>query len=90
MKMYYLSLLLFKVQGYKSKIPSSFRYILSHPLFCPDASPGVHRKDYSGEYTVLLIPCTVQPTQPWIDPGDKPLSCTAHAPEKYVPTQMDS
>lgn len=44
-----------------------------------------HRKDYSGEYTVLLIPCTVQPTQPWIDPGDKPLSCTAHAPERYVP-----
>lgn len=42
------------------------------------------RKDYSGEYTVFLIPCTVQPTQPWIDPGDKPLSCTAHAPEKYV------
>lgn len=43
------------------------------------------RKDYSGEYTVFLIPCTVQPTQPWIDPGDKPLSCTAHAPEKYEP-----
>lgn len=43
-----------------------------------------NRKDYSGEYTVFLVPCTVQPTQPWIDPGDKPLSCTAHAPEKYV------
>jgi len=44
-----------------------------------------NRKDYSGEYTVFLVPCTVQPTQPWIDPGDKPLSCTAHAPEKYAP-----
>uniref|UniRef100_A0A3B3VXF3 Fraser extracellular matrix complex subunit 1 n=1 Tax=Poecilia latipinna TaxID=48699 RepID=A0A3B3VXF3_9TELE len=44
-----------------------------------------YSKDYSGEYTVFLIPCTVQPTQPWIDPGDKPLSCTAHAPEFLVP-----
>ncbi|XP_059502142.1 extracellular matrix protein FRAS1 isoform X3 [Stegostoma tigrinum] len=41
-------------------------------------------KDYSGEYTIFLIPCTVQPTQPWIDPGDKPLACTAHAPEKFL------
>ncbi|KAG7214448.1 hypothetical protein INR49_026879 [Caranx melampygus] len=46
------------------------------------ATSSYSRKDYSGEYTVFLIPCTVQPTQPWIDPGDKPLSCTAHAPEK--------
>uniref|UniRef100_A0A3Q2PFS0 Fraser extracellular matrix complex subunit 1 n=1 Tax=Fundulus heteroclitus TaxID=8078 RepID=A0A3Q2PFS0_FUNHE len=48
------------------------------------ATSSYSRKDYSGEYTVLLIPCTVQPTQPWIDPGDKPLSCTAHAPEKFL------
>ncbi|KAL0979868.1 hypothetical protein UPYG_G00190880 [Umbra pygmaea] len=47
------------------------------------ATSSYSRKDYSGEYTVFLIPCTVQPTQPWIDPGDKPLSCTAHAPEKF-------
>uniref|UniRef100_H3DH31 Fraser extracellular matrix complex subunit 1 n=1 Tax=Tetraodon nigroviridis TaxID=99883 RepID=H3DH31_TETNG len=46
------------------------------------ATSSYSRKDYSGEYTVFLIPCTVQPTQPWIDPGDKALSCTAHAPEK--------
>ncbi|XP_028271091.1 extracellular matrix organizing protein FRAS1 isoform X8 [Parambassis ranga] len=48
------------------------------------ATSSYSRKDYSGEYTVFLIPCTVQPTQPWIDPGDKPLSCTAHAPEKFL------
>lgn len=42
----------------------------------------VCRKDYSGEYTIYLIPCTVQPTQPWVDPGEKPLACTAHAPER--------
>ncbi|OCT97312.1 hypothetical protein XELAEV_18009537mg [Xenopus laevis] len=45
------------------------------------ATSSYSRKDYSGEYTIYLIPCTVQPTQPWIDPGDKPLACTAHAPE---------
>ncbi|XP_056274598.1 extracellular matrix protein FRAS1 [Pseudoliparis swirei] len=48
------------------------------------ATSSYSRKDYSGEYTVFLVPCTVQPTQPWIDPGDKPLSCTAHAPEKFL------
>uniref|UniRef100_A0A8C4Z636 Fraser extracellular matrix complex subunit 1 n=1 Tax=Gadus morhua TaxID=8049 RepID=A0A8C4Z636_GADMO len=48
------------------------------------ATSSYSRKDYSGEYTVLLVPCTVQPTQPWIDPADKPLSCTAHAPEKFL------
>ncbi|KAM6930976.1 extracellular matrix organizing protein FRAS1 [Xenentodon cancila] len=48
------------------------------------ATSSYSRKDYSGEYTVFLIPCTVQPTQPWIDPGDKQLSCTAHAPEKFL------
>ncbi|MGH0153886.1 UNVERIFIED_CONTAM: hypothetical protein FKN15_025679 [Acipenser sinensis] len=46
------------------------------------ATSSYSRKDYSGEYSVVIIPCTVQPTQPWIDPGDKPLTCTAHAPEK--------
>ncbi|XP_029959982.1 extracellular matrix organizing protein FRAS1 [Salarias fasciatus] len=48
------------------------------------ATSSYSRKDYSGEYTVFLIPCTVQPTQPWIDPADRPLSCTAHAPEKFL------
>ncbi|XP_059502133.1 extracellular matrix protein FRAS1 isoform X2 [Stegostoma tigrinum] len=48
------------------------------------ATSSYNRKDYSGEYTIFLIPCTVQPTQPWIDPGDKPLACTAHAPEKFL------
>ncbi|XP_041084402.1 extracellular matrix organizing protein FRAS1-like isoform X2 [Polyodon spathula] len=48
------------------------------------ATSSYSRKDYSGEYSVVLIPCTVQPTQPWIDPGDKPLACTAHAPEKFL------
>lgn len=53
----------------------------SHFL-CPKSAPLTSRKDYSGEYTIYLIPCTVQPTQPWIDPGEKPLACTAHAPER--------
>ncbi|KAL4623271.1 extracellular matrix protein FRAS1, partial [Arapaima gigas] len=48
------------------------------------ATSSYSRKDYSGEYTAFLIPCTVQPTQSWTDPGDKPLSCTAHAPEKFL------
>ncbi|XP_015220286.2 extracellular matrix organizing protein FRAS1 [Lepisosteus oculatus] len=48
------------------------------------ATSSYSRKDYSGEYTVFLMPCTVQPTQPWTDHGDKPLSCTAHAPEKFL------
>uniref|UniRef100_A0A6I8NJC9 Fraser extracellular matrix complex subunit 1 n=1 Tax=Ornithorhynchus anatinus TaxID=9258 RepID=A0A6I8NJC9_ORNAN len=48
------------------------------------ATSSYNRKDYSGEYTIFLIPCTVQPTQPWIDPGDKPLACTAHAPERFL------
>ncbi|XP_044921660.1 extracellular matrix organizing protein FRAS1 isoform X1 [Mustela putorius furo] len=48
------------------------------------ATSSYNRKDYSGEYTIYLIPCTVQPTQPWVDPGDKPLACTAHAPERFL------
>ncbi|XP_036384589.1 extracellular matrix protein FRAS1-like [Megalops cyprinoides] len=48
------------------------------------ATSSYSRKDYSGEYTVFLIPCTVQPTQPWVTLGDKPLPCTAHAPEKFI------
>ncbi|KAM4706664.1 extracellular matrix organizing protein FRAS1 [Discoglossus pictus] len=48
------------------------------------ATSSYSRKDYSGEYTIYLIPCTVQPTQPWLDPGDKPLACTAHAPERFL------
>ncbi|XP_063314780.1 extracellular matrix organizing protein FRAS1 [Pelobates fuscus] len=48
------------------------------------ATSSYSRKDYSGEYTIYLIPCTVQPTQPWVDPGDKPMACTAHAPERFL------
>ncbi|XP_057287145.1 extracellular matrix organizing protein FRAS1 [Pezoporus wallicus] len=48
------------------------------------ATSSYNRKDYSGEYTIFLIPCTVQPTQPWTEPGDKPLPCTAHAPERFL------
>ncbi|KAG8515151.1 Extracellular matrix protein FRAS1, partial [Galemys pyrenaicus] len=48
------------------------------------ATSSYNRKDYSGEYTIYLIPCTVQPTQPWVDPGEKPLTCTAHAPERFL------
>ncbi|CAH6883331.1 Fras1 [Phodopus roborovskii] len=48
------------------------------------ATSSYSRKDYSGEYTIYLIPCTVQPTQPWVDPGEKSLACTAHAPERFL------
>ncbi|NXS55143.1 FRAS1 protein, partial [Brachypteracias leptosomus] len=48
------------------------------------ATSSYNRKDYSGEYTIFLIPCTVQPTQPWTEPGEKPLPCTAHAPERFL------
>ncbi|XP_073093520.1 extracellular matrix organizing protein FRAS1 isoform X5 [Manis javanica] len=48
------------------------------------ATSSYNRKDYSGEYTIYLIPCTVQPTEPWVDPGEKPLACTAHAPERFL------
>ncbi|KAM8864960.1 extracellular matrix organizing protein FRAS1 isoform 2-T3 [Synchiropus picturatus] len=48
------------------------------------ATSSYSRKDYSGEYTVFLVPCTVQPTQPWVNPGEKQLSCTAHAPERFL------
>ncbi|XP_012860276.2 extracellular matrix organizing protein FRAS1 [Echinops telfairi] len=48
------------------------------------ATSSYNRKDYSGEYTIYLIPCTVQPTQPWAGPGEKPLACTAHAPERFL------
>lgn len=48
------------------------------------ATSSYNRKDYSGEYTIYLIPCTVQPTQPWVDPGEKALACTAHAPERFL------
>ncbi|XP_032772670.1 extracellular matrix protein FRAS1 [Rattus rattus] len=48
------------------------------------ATSSYNRKDYSGEYTIYLIPCTVQPTQPWVDPGEKSLACTAHAPERFL------
>ncbi|KFU86504.1 Extracellular matrix protein FRAS1, partial [Chaetura pelagica] len=48
------------------------------------ATSSYNRKDYSGEYSIFLIPCTVQPTQPWMEPGDKPLPCTAHAPERFL------
>uniref|UniRef100_UPI00359004A1 extracellular matrix organizing protein FRAS1 isoform X2 n=1 Tax=Myxine glutinosa TaxID=7769 RepID=UPI00359004A1 len=48
------------------------------------AISSYNRKDYSGEYTVYLVPCTVQPTQSWLDPSKKGLSCTAHAAEKFL------
>ncbi|KAL4617481.1 extracellular matrix protein FRAS1-like [Arapaima gigas] len=48
------------------------------------ATSSYSRKDYSGEYTIFLIPCTVPAAQSWTDPGDKPLPCTAHAPEKFL------
>ncbi|XP_058682603.1 extracellular matrix organizing protein FRAS1-like isoform X2 [Poecile atricapillus] len=48
------------------------------------ATSSYNRKDYSGEYTMFPIPCTVQPTQPWAEPGAKPLPCMAHAPERFL------
>nr|XP_020140173.1 extracellular matrix protein FRAS1-like [Microcebus murinus] len=48
------------------------------------ATSSYNRKDYSGEYSIYLVPCTVQPTQPWADPGEKPLPCTAHTAERFL------
>jgi len=40
------------------------------------------RKDYSGEYTVELLPCVVSPTQKWAPTSGGTIPCTASAPEK--------
>nr|XP_039273813.1 extracellular matrix protein FRAS1-like [Styela clava] len=42
------------------------------------------KKDYSGEYEIQLLPCTVTPTAKWkpIEPGQE-VSCTAYAPVKF-------
>ncbi|KPP66085.1 hypothetical protein Z043_115451, partial [Scleropages formosus] len=48
------------------------------------ATSSYSRKDYSGEYTIFLIPCTVPVAQTWTEPGDKPLPCIAHAPERFL------
>uniref|UniRef100_A0A3B3RJD3 Fraser extracellular matrix complex subunit 1 n=1 Tax=Paramormyrops kingsleyae TaxID=1676925 RepID=A0A3B3RJD3_9TELE len=61
---------------------SSQSFDSAHQLW--RATSSYSRKDYSGEYTIFLIPCTVKLTQSWTDPGDKPLSCTAQAPEKFL------
>ncbi|CAK8671603.1 unnamed protein product [Clavelina lepadiformis] len=48
------------------------------------ATSTYSRKDYSGEYTVELIPCTVTPTQKWqATTNDRAISCTAYSPEKF-------
>ena len=39
------------------------------------------RKDYSGEYTIELLPCVVSPTQRWVSTSGA-IPCTASAPEK--------
>ncbi|XP_071256392.1 extracellular matrix organizing protein FRAS1-like [Salvelinus alpinus] len=73
----------FRGQSSMTCIPLYDQHTFDSPYQLWKATSSYSRKDYSGEYTVFLIPCTVQPTQPWTDPGDKPLSCTAHAPEKF-------
>lgn len=69
--------------------PEGFRMQCIQSIHSSLSVPVLHfRKDYSGEYTIFLIPCTVKLTQSWTDPGDKPLSCTAQAPEKYPTHQI--
>ena len=39
-------------------------------------------QDYSGDYVIELLPCTVTPTQSYNIMPDMPVVCTAHPPEK--------
>ncbi|XP_078659996.1 extracellular matrix organizing protein FRAS1-like [Branchiostoma floridae x Branchiostoma belcheri] len=48
------------------------------------ARSAYNLKDYSGEYVIELIPCTVKPTQAYVFPGDSPLMCTAHQTERFT------
>ncbi|GFR80624.1 extracellular matrix protein FRAS1-like [Elysia marginata] len=46
------------------------------------ATSNYNVKDYTGVYTVELIPCLVSATQAF-DPLDDPLACTARQPERF-------
>ena len=46
------------------------------------ATSTYSRKDYSGEYTIELLPCVVSPTQKWVQGTGATIPCTASAPEK--------
>eukprot|EP00057_Strongylocentrotus_purpuratus_P020370 XP_011674844.1 PREDICTED: extracellular matrix protein FRAS1 [Strongylocentrotus purpuratus] len=48
------------------------------------ATSSYNRKDYSGDYIIELIPCTVTPTQSYHVAPDMPIVCTGHPPEKFV------
>ncbi|XP_066304374.1 extracellular matrix organizing protein FRAS1-like [Branchiostoma lanceolatum] len=48
------------------------------------ARSAYNLKDYSGEYVVELVPCTVKPTQAYVFPGDSTLMCTAHQTERFT------
>nr|XP_026692904.1 extracellular matrix protein FRAS1 isoform X2 [Ciona intestinalis] len=41
------------------------------------------RKDYSGEYTIEIIPCTVSQTKKWRPTPPSGLQCTAYSPVKF-------
>ncbi|XP_013794564.2 extracellular matrix protein FRAS1-like [Limulus polyphemus] len=47
------------------------------------ATSNYNLKDYTGQYIIQLIPCTVKPTQSYASSPDKPLVCTAHLPERF-------
>ncbi|XP_038060993.1 extracellular matrix protein FRAS1-like [Patiria miniata] len=48
------------------------------------ATSTYNLKDYSGDYVIELLPCTVTPTQSFNLMPDMPVVCTAHPPEKFV------
>ncbi|XP_033644314.1 extracellular matrix protein FRAS1-like [Asterias rubens] len=48
------------------------------------ATSTYNLKDYSGDYVIELLPCTVTPTQSYNIMPDMPVVCTAHPPEKFV------
>ncbi|XP_071953706.1 extracellular matrix organizing protein FRAS1-like [Antedon mediterranea] len=48
------------------------------------ATSSFNLKDFSGDYIIELMPCTVTPTQSYKSEDNSPLICTAHQPEKFV------
>ncbi|XP_070544831.1 extracellular matrix organizing protein FRAS1-like [Ptychodera flava] len=48
------------------------------------ATSNYNLKDYSGDYTIELIPCTVTSTQSYQVMPDMPIVCTAHRPHRFV------
>ncbi|XP_033117888.1 extracellular matrix protein FRAS1-like [Anneissia japonica] len=48
------------------------------------ATSTFNLKDFSGDYIIELMPCTVTPTQSYKANENSPIICTAHPPQKFV------